>query len=67
MLSSQPKVDGCCLAVTALRQVIPSREIIRVGSNRDTLIDVDLGFPEFIDGLLWTEDLSDHLPPFLSF
>ena len=50
-----------------LRQVISGREIIRMGGNRDTLVDVDLGFPEFIDDLLWSEAFSDHLSPLLSF
>ena len=31
--------------------------------DRDTPVDVDLGFPEFIDDLLWSEALSDHLSP----
>jgi len=35
--------------------------------DRDTLVDVDLGFPEFICDLLRSEALSDHLPFFLSF
>ena len=50
-----------------LRQVISGREIIQMGGNRDTLVDVDLGFPEFIDDLLWSEAFSDHLSPLLSF
>ena len=66
MLSSQPKVDDWCLAVTPLGQVISRCEIIQVGGNRDSLLDVDLGFPEFIDGLFWSEALSDHLSPVLS-
>jgi len=63
MLWSQSRVDGHCLAMIPLRQVISGREIIQVGGNRDTLVDVDLGFPEFIDDLLWSEALSDHLSP----
>jgi len=35
--------------------------------DRDTLIDVDLGFPEFVNDLLRGEAPSDHLSPFLSF
>jgi len=35
--------------------------------DRDTLVDVDLGSPEFIDDRLRSEALSDHLRPFLSF
>ena len=31
--------------------------------DRDTLVDLDLGFPEFIDDLLRSEALSDHLCP----
>ncbi|MFC1918273.1 hypothetical protein ACFLXH_06465, partial [Chloroflexota bacterium] len=29
------------------------------------LAEKDLGFPKFIDDLLWTVPLFDHLPPFL--
>ena len=35
--------------------------------DRDTLVDVDLGFPEFVNDLLRSEAPSDHLSPFLSF
>ncbi len=58
MLWSQSRVDGHCLAIIPLRQVISGREIIQMGGNRDTLVDVNLGFPEFIDDLLWSEALS---------
>ncbi len=36
-------------------------------SDRDTLIDVDLGFPQLVDDLFRSEVLSDHLSPLLSF
>lgn len=49
-----------------LRQVASGREIIQMGGNRDTLVDVCLGFPESIDDLLWSEALSGHLSPLLS-
>jgi hypothetical protein len=35
--------------------------------DRDTLVGLDLGFPEFIDDLLRSEALADHLSPLLSF
>jgi len=60
---SQPRVDGYCLAMIPFRRVISGQEIIQLGGNRDTLVDVDLGFPEFIDDLLWSEAPSDHLSP----
>ncbi len=55
------------LAAIPLRRVICGQEIGQMGGNRDTLVDVDLGFPQFIDDLLWSEALSEHLSPFLSF
>lgn len=66
MLWSQPRVDGHCLAMIPLRQVISGREIIQMGGNRDTLVDADLSFPEFIGDLLRSEALSGHLSPVLS-
>ena len=66
MLWSQSRVDGHCLAMIPLRQVISGREIIQMGGNRDTLVDADLGFPESIDDPLWSEALSGHLSPLLS-
>ena len=50
----------------SFRQVISDHEIIRIGGNRDTLVDADLGFPESIDDPLWSEALSGHLSPLLS-
>lgn len=35
--------------------------------DRDTLADVDLGFPEFADDLFRSEAFSSHLSPFMSF
>jgi len=52
--------------MTSFRKVISDHEIIRIGGNIDTLVDVALGFPESIDDPFWSETLSGPLSPVLS-